>query len=332
MERRKINISVSDGKNNESSIYEIKSFASFEKESKFKLNKNFFKTALISAGTAILVTAALLTPKIISYVESANVINNYADNYAINYIETDDIGTSENDIPYGNLTDDELEAFNNGVAAQISDVGDILDTVYPVAKGDKENPNFYLKHDINGDYNENGNIYIDSRNHEGLSDDITYVYGHNLINDKMFGKMANYADHEYWNGTVLGQNLYDEQKQLYGDDANSFIWTDMYGQYRLDICAAGEYNGYDMINLPINFNDKESKQMAIDYINAGSDISADVNLDLNSKIVILQTCKNIDSSTYDDSSPNREYVICKATQLVKFNDFNDNLENGKSRS
>ena len=331
LEEKVIQIQSFDSKSAEKSEVYVKAFKRAKRLEKAKLIKSRLKTAIFALSAAVLVAGALSAPSIIDHIKSAETTEKYAEDNAITYVEIDE-DTKEDEVPWGTLTEEQQNAFANGVAAQLSDAGDILDTVYPVAQESKDNLDFYLNHNINGDYSEQGSIYKDARNHEGLTDDITYIYGHNLIDGNMFGNLSGYANQEYWDGMHYGQDLYNQQKEIYGEDANSFIWTDQYGQYRLDICAAGEYDGNEMINLPINFSNSEDKQMAIDYITARSHIKTDVNLDINSKIVIFQTCKSIDSLSYDESSGNKEFVICKATQQIKFKDTPNEIKNSNEKN
>lgn len=303
-----------DGKQN---IYNVKPCAGMKKvkKSKLRLFKSNIKKAILTLTASLAIASALVAPTIISHIESNNITNNFVEDNTISYVETNDKGVNDG-ITYGTCP---ME-FPSGVVAYLDDTGDVLNTKYPIAQSGADDPRFYLHHDVNGNYSELGTIYKDSRNGAGLSNDVTVIYGHNLIDDSMFGKLTDYADKDSYLGARSGQSLYDEQKAKYGSEGNSFTYIDEYGEYRLDVCAAGVYDGLNIINLAGNFDSDESRQMATDYINSNSDITCDQKLDNNSKIVIFQTCEDGDSPTYSD--PNKKvYVACKATELVRYKDL-----------
>lgn len=67
---------------------------------------------------------------------------------------------------------------------------------YPVIKGDDNE--FYLRHDLNGDYSLNGTIFLDYRNNS-LADDLhTLVYGHNMLDGSMFSNLSKFTDESFY--------------------------------------------------------------------------------------------------------------------------------------
>ena len=314
-------------------------FDAAKKIQRAKVIKRRFVKAIIPAAAAIAVTFSLAMP----YVNSSNTIDEFVEvnNNDIAYVEnnSDDISDMEEEkkedsIPWGTVP--EGLSFEGDIVGYLSDVGDVLNNVYPITQSKLDDPNFYINHDVYGNYSEFGNLYKDSLNHRGLVDDVSIIYGHNLIDGSMFGELSNYLDKESYLGNRSGQDFYNEQKEVYGDDANCFIYTDEYGQYRLDIAAAGVYDGKEVLSFAGNFDNENDKKHAIDYINSGSDISSDIVLDENSKIVVLQTCEDMDSSTYyknnEANKDYRAYIVCKVTQLVKFKDYDEQVERGKGLS
>lgn len=66
-----------------------------------------------------------------------------------------------------------------------------VDLSYPVMQGtDNE---FYLHHDPQGGYVFVGSIFMDCEN-ESLDDPHVLMYGHNMIDGSMFGKLSKYRD------------------------------------------------------------------------------------------------------------------------------------------
>lgn len=70
----------------------------------------------------------------------------------------------------------------------------IPDISYPVVQG-KDN-NQYLHTTYMGTYNFAGTIFIDCDNKSDFSDCNTIVYGHNMLNGSMFGKLPKFSDRE----------------------------------------------------------------------------------------------------------------------------------------
>lgn len=312
-----------------------KVFAAVKKVERAKVVRRRFVKALIPAVAGLGVVLALAMP----YVSSYNTINEFVEvnHDDITYVEDaseDALDVSDkqvvDNIPWG--TPPEGLSFEGDVVGYLSDEGDVLNNVYPITQSSLEDPNYYINHDVYGNESELGNLYKDSRNRRGLADDVSAIYGHNLFDGGMFGILTNYADKESYLGTRTGQELYDQQREQYGENGNSFTYVDEYGTYRLDVVCAGVYDGLDVLNLVGNFENGNDRAKAVQLFTDGSDIKADVTFDEDSKIVIFQTCEDEDSNTYGDENK-RVYVICKAKQLVKYRDFSTAKENsGKSLS
>ena len=66
--------------------------------------------------------------------------------------------------------------------------------------GDNE---YYLDHLSDRSYNSAGSLFIDKNCAGDFSDDYTVVYGHNMLNKAMFGKLPNYADPAYYKKAPL---------------------------------------------------------------------------------------------------------------------------------
>lgn len=63
---------------------------------------------------------------------------------------------------------------------------DALELSYPILQS--TNNQYYLKKNIDKEDSIAGSIYLDYRNHDFL-DKSTVIYGHNMKNDSMFGKL-----------------------------------------------------------------------------------------------------------------------------------------------
>lgn len=93
---------------------------------------------------------------------------------------------------------DSLLKINKDVAAWIEIPGTDID--YPIVQAD--NNDFYLNHDLKGDYSQFGSIYMDERYYktEPFKKDNLIIYGHNMghWNDSMFGQLEKYKDSKFY--------------------------------------------------------------------------------------------------------------------------------------
>ena len=67
---------------------------------------------------------------------------------------------------------------------------------YPVMQT-LEDPEFYLKHNFDGDYNDHGVPFLDARCNVQTSDNLI-VYGHHMADGTMFSALHKYAEKSYW--------------------------------------------------------------------------------------------------------------------------------------
>ncbi len=83
-----------------------------------------------------------------------------------------------------------LQAQNEEITGWIEMPG--LDLSYPVVQG-KDN-SYYLKRTFLRESNNAGSIFMDMRNDPALSNKNTIIYGHNMRNGSMFGKLKQYRE------------------------------------------------------------------------------------------------------------------------------------------
>lgn len=69
-----------------------------------------------------------------------------------------------------------------------------LDISYPILKG--EDNDYYLHHTIEKKKNFSGSIFMEMKNSSSFSDSHTIIYGHNMRNGSMFGKLKRIRDLE----------------------------------------------------------------------------------------------------------------------------------------
>ena len=66
---------------------------------------------------------------------------------------------------------------------------------YPIMLG-KDN-DFYLNHDYSNNYNKGGSIFLHYKNSPYLTDYHSVIYGHNMKNGTMFGRLKKYRDKDF---------------------------------------------------------------------------------------------------------------------------------------
>ncbi|MDY5541968.1 MAG: class B sortase [Lachnospiraceae bacterium] len=71
-----------------------------------------------------------------------------------------------------------------------------MDISYPIVYG-RDNA-YYLTHMIDGSSNSAGTLFTDQNNSRGFLDTNTIIYGHNMKNGSMFGKLKKYGKEEYY--------------------------------------------------------------------------------------------------------------------------------------
>ncbi|MCI8372116.1 MAG: class B sortase [Lachnospiraceae bacterium] len=70
---------------------------------------------------------------------------------------------------------------------------------YPILQHPSDN-NFYLKKMYNKEENTAGSIFMDIANQSNFQDYNTFIYGHNMKNLSMFGRLKEYKDQAFYQG------------------------------------------------------------------------------------------------------------------------------------
>lgn len=71
-----------------------------------------------------------------------------------------------------------------------------IDARYPMVQ--TTNNDFYLDHTFNKTSNKNGCLFEDNRIKGGITASHVIIYGHNMKNGSMFGKLNRYKDQAFW--------------------------------------------------------------------------------------------------------------------------------------
>lgn len=91
---------------------------------------------------------------------------------------------------------DYWQSINPDVIGWVTVPGTNID--YAIVQAQKDNPQFYLNHDVYGNFNIYGCPYLDYRCAEkGLLSLNSVIYGHNMIDGSMFANFGTFVDQGY---------------------------------------------------------------------------------------------------------------------------------------
>lgn len=152
-----------------------------------------------------------------------------------------------------------------------------LDISYPVVQG-KDN-DYYLHRTFEKTDNFAGCLFVNSYNMGDFTDQTTIIYGHNMKNGSMFGKLKNFSDPEVF------------KKSRY-----FWIFTpDFIYQYRIFSASVVDKTG---LTYQISFTDDEFDQfISRAYSNSVVD-NQGVTVTKEDRIVTLSTCTGDDSTRF----------------------------------
>ena len=141
---------------------------------------------------------------------------------------------------------------------------------------------------LDGTWNYAGTLFVDYRNHM-LEDDITYIYGHHMKNDTMFGRLDEYYD----------QAVYD------ADPVFRFYTPD--AVYDFLIVAAVPTDTGEKLYMNFEGEEEFNEQMGI-YLSR-CPIQTNVDIAYGDKLVFLYTCAwHVDNGRF--------LLICKAVRVI----------------
>ena len=142
--------------------------------------------------------------------------------------------------------------------------------------------NFYLDHDVYKDYSFPGTIYSQSKNKTDYSDRVTVLYGHNMANGSMFADLHLFSDEDFFNSHPYIYIYTKDRKLTY-----QVISAHTYDSRHI-------LNSYDFSKDDVFKSWLENAQNPRAYYSN----TRQVNLDLNSKILVLSTCTNSGDGRY----------------------------------
>ena len=149
------------------------------------------------------------------------------------------------------------------------------DISYPVLySGDDDK---YLRKSFDGEDATAGSIFVEGANNSDFEDKNTIIYGHNMRNLSMFGKLKKYTRE---------QDYYDNNKYI------QIITPNMY--YRYEIFAYESVNE-DSDVYQISFENDAAIESYINKIRDLSERQTDIDVSVDDKIITLSTCSTLSS-------------------------------------
>ena len=152
-----------------------------------------------------------------------------------------------------------------------------LDISYPVVQG--EDNDYYLRRTFEKEENIAGCIFLNADNRDDFTDQNTIIYGHNMKNDSMFGKLSDFREEDVFN------------KSRY-----FWIFTeDLIYQYR--IFSASVVNQTGLTYQTFFLNNEFDEFINAAFENSEVDTSG-VEVTRDDRAVTLSTCTGDDATRF----------------------------------
>lgn len=130
----------------------------------------------------------------------------------------------------------------------------------------------YIRADLDGSYIISGSLFMDYRNSRDMSDGLSVIYGHNMKDKTMFGKLSNYCDDAFLK----------DNPDVYVSLPDSTLH---YTAFACMIVDAADSPIYE------NFGRRDNIQDIVDYVLKNADyLNSDINVDGSDKLLVLSTC------------------------------------------
>ena len=140
---------------------------------------------------------------------------------------------------------------------------------YPVVQG--EDNDYYLHHTAEKKKNFSASIFLDSRNSADFLDPVSVVYGHNMKNRSMFGRLKEYRKQETY-------------------DKSPYIWIlTPNGDYRYEIFSVHTVRDDDAV-YELAYTQGEELKAYMDNMQAQSEVECSAAFTGNEPVLMLSTC------------------------------------------
>ncbi len=134
-----------------------------------------------------------------------------------------------------------------------------------------EDNDFYLRRNINKQFAYSGSLFLDYRNHPETLDGHSIIYGHNMQNNSMFGKLKNYREEEY----------FFNHRMIYTYSENEVTVWKVFSAYVTDT---------DNYYIRTHFTSDEDYLSFIQDFQNRSAFATEIQLTAQSDVLTLSTC------------------------------------------
>lgn len=133
---------------------------------------------------------------------------------------------------------------------------------YPILQ--TNNNEYYLKHDINKKYSSCGSIFLDCDSDASFTKKNTVIYGHNLLNGKMFAELTNILEGKLGNNINIKIYLPEEEKEYE-------VFSVYMGEPSLEMKQNSSYEDIlDKSNLKFEYKEENKENNIITLITCNS--------------------------------------------------------------
>ena len=160
-----------------------------------------------------------------------------------------------------------MRAVNEDVIGWIQ----ILDSPVDYPLLDADDNKYYLNHTYDRQWSSYGSIFLEPRNNPDLSERHLVIYGHNMVNESMFGSLLEYKNQEYA----------DTHPEI------TICMTDRDLIYRVFSAYTAHV---DSAAYRMSFSDDASFMEMAEQMKANSVIAADVMPTAEDQVLTLSTC------------------------------------------
>lgn len=193
------------------------------------------------------------------------------------------------DLPQNPIDFEKLQAQYPDAFAWIQMPG-IEQIDYPIFMSQPEaDDNYYLDHNRDGEEDRYGEIYVQKLNYKDFSDPNTLIYGHNMSNGDMFGKLYD------------GNGKQFDNKEFFEQHRTIYIYTPGH-ILEYEIISAFVYDNRHILNS-FNFDVEQEREEFFNQCTNPTSFTKQVLEDaelnyMEDKIITLSTCTGDDATRY----------------------------------
>lgn len=118
---------------------------------------------------------------------------------------------------------------------------DTIDISYPIMQG--EDNAYYLKHTFGRKENKSGSIFMEVGNTPDFNDYHTILYGHNMKNGSMFGRLKQYREKSFFEENPCFSIYTEEERYRYEIFSVQVVKADSW-VYTIGYCPNKEYQAF----------------------------------------------------------------------------------------